>query len=219
MAQADPDLITQVLTEVEDALGIDISGDNSPTDGAQTDQSVAGSDDEGSDAPNSTAAGSAEGDLSPTSTNAPSISLPKITVPGPSSLPPANLPTTNAPSISLPKITVPGPSSLPATNLPTPATIENVELLTVRGELQVEVLVSGGIWDSATKTRSPESVYVRYRTGDGIIRSIYLTRTGQLGSSTSIWSENVLADADPCSFEFAVSPSTTLQRFRLSDGC
>jgi len=193
VAQADPDLITQVLPEVEDALGIDISGDNSPTDGAQTDQSVAGSDDEGSDAPNSTAAGSAEGDLSPTSTNAPSISLPKITVPG--------------------------PSSLPATNLPTPATIENVELLTVRGELQVEVLVSGGIWDSATKTRSPESVYVRYRTGDGIIRSIYLTRTGQLGSSTSIWSENVLADADPCSFEFAVSPSTTLQRFRLSDGC
>ncbi|MEN9805390.1 MAG: hypothetical protein RIS41_2237, partial [Actinomycetota bacterium] len=134
-------------------------------------------------------------------------------------LPAPNLPTSSGPSGSVPNISLPGIPTLPPPNLPTPATIADVELLTVGNVLKLEVLVSGGVWNSATGTRSPESVFVRYRSAGNIIQSKYLTLDGRLGTNTTIWAELLSRDADPCSFEIAVAPSTTFQRFRLGESC
>jgi hypothetical protein len=220
VAEADPDLVAQVLPEVEAQLdtdlGIDIPEATPATDEETASQeSATDTDSTTGDESGSTPEidlglpdGLDTGGIDPSDLTA---SIP--TVPSPS------LPTSSGPSVSIPNISLPGIPTLPAPNLPTPAIIEDVKLLTVGNVFKLEVLVSGGVWNSATGTRSPESVFVRYRSAGGMIQSKYMTLDGRLGTSTTIWAEYPSRDADPCSFEIAVAPSTTFQRFRLGESC
>lgn len=224
LAAADPDLLDRVLPRVEADLGIDF---DTPSTSAADGNATASDEEADNDlpphmtTPTTTPASTPANPSATPSSSAPSPSIPKITMPGVPTLPTPVLPTTTAPAStsSIPRITIPSSPTLPSVNLPTPAVIEDVSLLNEGRELRLEVLVSGGLWHSSTRTRSPESVFVRYRTSTGALQSKYLILTNQLGTNTSVWSELVLADANPCSFEIAVSPSTTLQRFRLSDTC
>jgi hypothetical protein len=214
VAQADPDVVAQVLPEVEEQLDADL-GIDIPEESSAADEETASQESEtGGDA------GSApEIDLGlPDGLDTGGIDPGDLTASIPT-LPTPNLPTSSAPSGSIPNISLPGIPNLPAPNLPTPARIEDVKLLTAGNVWKLEVLVSGGVWDPSTGTRSPESVFVRYRSAGGMIQSKYMSLDGRLGTSTTIWAEYLSRDADPCSFEIAVAPSTTFQRFRLGESC
>jgi hypothetical protein len=220
VAQADPDVVAQVLPEVEEQLGADL-GIEVPA-GAPAADAETASQESATDADSTTSdeSGSTpEIDLGlPDGLDTGGIEPGDLTASIPT-LPTPNLPASSAPSVSIPNISLPGIPTLPAPNLPTPTKIEDVKLLTVGNVWKLEVLVSGGVWDPSTGTRSPESVFVRYRIAGGRIQSKYMTLDGRLGTSTTIWAEYLSRDADPCSFEIAVAPSTTFQRFRLGESC
>ena len=220
LAEADPDLITQVVPEIENRLDIDVpettvapttlpGGDDQTS--PQGDGSGAGP--SGGSVPTITAPGGiptvpglATPSL-PSTTKAPAITPPGGTpsIPGPGT--PSLPSTTKAPAITLPGGTpsIPGPGtpSLPPTSAPANTTITfDLVQLTDRGSSKfLQVILSV---DSIGK---PAFVDLNYDSTSGVVtRRLSLDFVEQMDPNTSLWTLSMRSDTDPCSLRFTIIP-------------
>ena len=218
LAQADPEIISQVIPELENELDISIPDLPPPSD----------LDDTPSDAPDGSNPNeiTPEGDGSdeapqeaPSTTKTPVVTLPGGASPTIPSLPPPNLPTTKAPVVTLPGGVTPTLPKIPTPNIPSTSTaisnvvFDNVTLFPIGNQLNLEVILSV---DGGSR---PEKVLVRFRDFYRMIKSAWLTFEDQWDSNTSLWTAKIQPDADPCSFELGVPPSNKLYRFELDPSC
>ena len=202
LAEADPDLITQVVPEIEDQLDIDVP---ESTVAATT---LPGGDDQTSPQGDGSSAGSSGGSTSESS-SAPAVTLPgAATFPTPSALPSPNLPsTTKAPAITLPGGTpsLPGlgTPSLPSPSAPanTTITFDLVQLSDQGSTKFLQVILSV---DSVGK---PDFVDVNYDSTSGFVtRRLSLDFVEQMDPNTSLWTLSMRSDTDPCSLRFTIIP-------------
>ena len=198
LAEADPDLITQVVPEIENQLDIDVPETTvAPT-------TLPGGDDQTSPQGDGSGAGSSTGSI-PTATMPGGIpSVPGLATP---SLPT----TTKAPVATLPGgvLSVPGPGtpSLPPTSAPANTTITfDLVQLSDRGSSKfLQVILSV---DSVGK---PAFVDLNYDSTSGVItRRLSLDFVEQMDPNTSLWTLTMRSDTDPCSLRFTISPRLSI---------
>ena len=220
LAEADPDLITQVVPEIEDLLDIEVpettiapttlpggDGQTSP----QGDGSGAGS--SGGSIPTITVTGGiptvpglATPSL-PSTTKAPVVTLPGGTPSLPGLGTPSLPSTTKAPAITLPGGTpsLPGlgTPSLPSPSAPANTTITfDLVQLSDRGSTKfLQVILSV---DSVGK---PDFVSVNYDSTSAVVtKRLSLDFVEQMDPNTSLWTLSMRSDTDPCSLRFTISP-------------
>lgn len=198
LAEADPDLIAQVVPEIEDQLDIDVPETTvAPT-------TLPGGDDQTSPQGDGSGAGPSDGSTSESST-APAITLPG----GTPSLPRLGTPslpsTTKAPAITLPGLTpsLPrlGTPSLPSTSAPanTTVTFDLVQLDDRSDSKFLQVILSV---DSVGK---PAFVDLNYDSLSGALtRRLSLNFEQQMDPNTSLWTLVMRSDTDPCSLRFTI---------------
>lgn len=198
LAEADPDLITQVVPEIEDQLDIDVP---ESTVAATT---LPGGDDQTSPQGDGSSAGSSTG------------SIPTATVPGgipsvPGLATPSLPTTTKAPVATLPGGTpsLPGlgTPSLPSPSAPANTTITfDLVQLSDRGSTKfLQVILSV---DSVGK---PDFVDVNYDSTSGVVtRRLSLGFVEQMDPNTSLWTLSMRSDTDPCSLRFTISPRLSI---------
>ena len=220
LAEADPDLITQVVPEIENQLDIDVPETTvAPT-------TLPGGDDQTSPQGDGSGAGASGGSVPtitvpggiPTVPGLATPSLPSttkapvVTIPGGTpSLPRLGTPslpsTTKAPAITLPGGTpsLPGlrTPSLPSTSAPanTTVTFDLVQLSDQGSTKFLQVILSV---DSVGK---PAFVDLNYDSLSGVLtRRLSLTFEQQRDPNTSLWTLVMSQDTDPCSLRFTISP-------------
>ena len=220
LAEADPDLIAQVVPEIENQLDIDVPGTTIPPTTlpeADTQSSPQG---DGSSAGSSTGSiptvtvpggiptvpGLATPSL-PSTTKAPAITLPGGTPSLPGLGTPSLPSTTKAPAITLPGGTpsLPGlgTPSLPSTSAPanTTVTFDLVQLTDQGSSKFLQVILSV---DSIGK---PAFVDLNYDSTSGFVtRRLSLDFVEQRDPNTSLWTLSMRSDTDPCSLRFTIIP-------------
>jgi len=228
VAQADPDLVAQVLPEVRDELGsplppIVAAGDddsaNVPVDDSTSDPAVDPQTDQPSDP-----------QASPSDPSSPPSTSSVVTLPGGASIPTPTLPrvslptpSSSTPSVSIPNISLPGLTPLPSPNLPTsePANPVLRELLIFEGEWYytqpthqlVEYVVSG----------PAEIVEVRYKlTTDPNSRTEYKVRAVKWDSrceGSCLWVAQLPLAAPRCTFTGIASSSVADTTYTNRTAC
>ncbi|MDA2958100.1 MAG: hypothetical protein O3B66_07695 [Actinomycetota bacterium] len=227
VAQADPDLVAQVLPEVRDELGsplppIVAAGDddsaNVPVDDSTSDPVVDTQTDQPSDPQPSPSDPSSPPTSSvvtlPGGASIPTSTLPRVSLPTPSS---------STPSVSIPNISLPGLTPLPSPNLPTsePANPVVRELLIFEGEWYytqpthqlVEYVVSG----------PAEIVEVRYKlTTDPNNRTEYKVRAVKWDprcEGSCLWVAQLPLAAPRCTFTGIASSSVADTTYTNRTAC
>ena len=194
LAEADPDLIAQVVPEIENQLDIDVPGTTIPP------TTLPEADTQSSPQGDGSSAGSSTG------------SIPTVTVPGgiptvPGLATPSLPSTTKAPAITLPGGTpsLPGlgTPSLPSTSAPanTTVTFDLVQLTDQGSSKFLQVILSV---DSIGK---PAFVDLNYDSTSGVVtRRLSLDFVEQRDPNTSLWTLSMRSDTDPCSLRFTIIP-------------
>ena len=194
LAEADPDLIAQVVPEIENQLDIDVPGTTIPP------TTLPEADTQSSPQGDGSSAGSSTG------------SIPTVTVPGgiptvPGLATPSLPSTTKAPAITLPGGTpsLPGlgTPSLPSTSAPanTTVTFDLVQLTDQGSSKFLQVILSV---DSIGK---PAFVDLNYDSTSGFVtRRLSLDFVEQRDPNTSLWTLSMRSDTDPCSLRFTIIP-------------
>ncbi len=208
VAQADPDLVAEVLPEVRDELGSPLppivpTGEDDSTGVAVDDSMLDPAVDPQTDQPSDPQPSPSDPSSPPTSSV---VSLPGgVSLPTPTpprvSLP---TPTSDAPSVSIPNISLPGLAPLPSPNLPTTDAANSGlrELLIFEGEWYytqpthqlVEYVVSGPV----------EIVEVRYkRNTDPNNRTFFKVRAVKWDprcAGSCLWVAQLPLEAPSCTF-------------------
>lgn len=211
LLQADPEIISQVIPELENELDITVPELAPPSDPGETPQDEPDGTNPDEIAPEGDGSDEAPQEA-PSTTETPVVTLPGGASPTIPSLPPPNLPTTKAPVVTLPGGAIATLPTLPTPNFPSTSTalknvvFDNVTFGVIRGSAFLEVILS---IDGGSR---PEKLGVSYRVTGGLIRTVWLTLADQMDSNTSLWTANLYSDADPCSLIFQIPPSTKTYR-------
>ena len=202
LAEADPEVIAQVVPQIEGELDISLPDLAAPppgeSDDATTPQGDASAEGNGTDVGSTSEI--------PSTSTAPVVTIPGGVSPTLPTLPPANIPTTKAPVVTLPGGVLPSLPSLPAPKLPSTSAPANrtisfdlVQLDDRSDSKFLQVIVSV---DAVGK---PGFVELNYETTSGVLtRRLSLTFEQQMDPNTSLWTTSIRSDADPCSLRFTI---------------